>query len=130
MIRRKQSARTAQRVVENFERISALNKSSSLSSCCRSDEEGLLINGPYQRSNMLGQHESKDRILSCEKGISLLFQYFYAFSFYAPLLKSGGASAPRPPVFDAPGTAIIIDQVQSQHMFMYCLKYIRLRFLM
>ena len=97
MIRRKQSARTVQRVLDNFERLSGLSKFSSLSSCSRSDKEGLLINGSYQMSDMLGQHDSKDRILSCEKGINLLFQYFYAVSFYAPLLKSGGPVPPAPP---------------------------------
>ena len=35
------------------------------------------------------------------------FNIFYAFSFYAPLVKSGGASAPRPPVFDAPDILVV-----------------------
>ena len=98
MIRRKQSARTVQRVVDNFERLSGLNKFSSLSSCSRSDKEGLLINGPYQMSDMLGQHESKDQILSCEKGISLLFQYFLCFFRLCSTAKKwGGQCPPRPP---------------------------------
>ena len=102
MIRREESARTVQRVVDNFERLSALNKSSSLSSCCRSDKDGLLINGPYQMLHILGQHESKDRILSSEKGISLLFQYFLCFVLLCSTAKKWGGSAPGPPGFDAP----------------------------
>ena len=116
MIRRKQSGRTVQRVVDNFERLSGLNKFSSLSSCSRSDKEGLLINGPYQMSDMLGQHESKDRILSCEKGISLLFQYFLCFFLLCSTAKKwgGGQCPPGPSVFDAPdGIVGILDQFHS-----------------
>ena len=80
-----------------------MNKFSSLSSCSRSGKEGLLINGPYQMSDMLVQHESKERILSCEKGISLLFQYFLCFYLLCSTAKKwGGQCPPGPPVFDAP----------------------------
>jgi len=50
----------------------------------------------------LGPPESKDWTLSCEKGISLRFQYILSCFFDTALQKNGGASAPRPPGFDAP----------------------------
>ena len=50
----------------------------------------------------LGPPESKDWTLSCEKGSSLLFHYILRFFFDTALQTIGGASAPQPPIFDAP----------------------------
>ena len=130
MIRRKQSARTVQRVVDNFERLSGLNKFSLLSSCSRSDKEGLLINGPYQMSDMLMQHESKDRLLSCEKEPVYCFDIFYALSFYAQLLKSWGSQGPpfHPPVFDAPESNILIRRMMNDGVFSLSITWLHTTF--
>jgi len=51
----------------------------------------------------VGPPESKDWTLSCEKGISLLFQYILRFFFDTALQKSGGGQCtPGPHGFDAP----------------------------
>ena len=63
-------------------------------------------------SDMLGvgPPESKDWTLSCEKGISLLFQYILRFFFDTALQKSGGAVPPGPPVSTSLGVELAKQQ--------------------